>query len=149
MKSKIKGYLDNYKRYAFLFFETCENWIIKLHQYVNHEFNLEYPLDILLFAVLGFLFYHLASSFKSKDKFVYNFPDNPDVSTLINNVNIFFIQKFKELINTAKTIQKASNENVQPTPSSNENKAKIEQKLSNLSSEVEKLNASIKNSNII
>lgn len=86
LKSKLKGYLDDYKRYVFPFFESCENSIIKIHQYVSNEFNLEYPYDLLLFIVLGFLFYHLTSCFKSKEKFVYNFPDNPDISTLINNV---------------------------------------------------------------
>jgi hypothetical protein len=68
--------------------ESFESYTIKFHSYIKDELKLSYPTDILIFISIGIVVYYILSLFDRKHIFVYNQPDQPDYSGLLNTVII-------------------------------------------------------------
>lgn len=95
-QNKILDAVILLKEYIFKFFIGSENYLIKFHQYLLKDMNVEYPFDLVIFTLVGMLIFYVFSKFNLKKEFVYNQPDQPDLNTLINNVrdNFIFYQNF-------------------------------------------------------
>ena len=85
LKSKLINYMKASRNYVFNIFEGAENYIIRLHQYIVKDLNVEYPFDLILFSGFGFLAYFFTTLLKFKKDYVYNYPDQPDLASLLNN----------------------------------------------------------------
>lgn len=62
-----------------------ESYLTKTHVYISETLKVPYPFDLLVFSALGFLLYSLLSWTRAKNEYVYNMPDDSDISSLVNN----------------------------------------------------------------
>jgi len=125
---------------------------------LKDDLKLTYPTDVLVFMIMGIVLYYIFSLFGRKQNFIYNQPDNPDYSGLLNTVIIILIsniilKKIKEMTNLIK----ASNKMLQPREDKHENETrdltpvkqmidKINENLDNLSNIIEKVENEFKTS---
>jgi hypothetical protein len=84
--NKILDVLISTKENIFNIFIGTENYLIKFHQFLLNDMNVEYPFDLVIFTIIGMLIFYVSSIFNMKREYVYNQPDQPDLNTLINNV---------------------------------------------------------------
>ena len=78
-----------------LLVESFQSYTVKLHLFFKDDLNLSYPIDILVFITIGFLISYIKLSLTSKNKFVYNHPDQPDYSGLITTVSNYIIHRLE------------------------------------------------------
>ena len=89
--NKLQTQLDTVKLHLTQIMEYLESFTIKFHNFLKDDLKLSYPTDILVFMIMGIVLYYLISLFGRKQNFVYNQPDNPDYSGLLNTVTIIII----------------------------------------------------------
>jgi hypothetical protein len=87
MKEKLIIYLKTGRNYIFLLFESIEFYTVKLHIFFKEDLKVPYPWDLICFFFIGILLYNFFKLFNFKRNYVYNHPDQPDISALINNVS--------------------------------------------------------------
>lgn len=86
LKEKAQLYLEIAKVYTFMIFEYLELFTMNFHNFLLQYLQVEYPCDLLIFIGLGFTLKWVRSLFTFPQKFVYNLPDQPDLTIILNNV---------------------------------------------------------------